>query len=135
MLTVVFDEPMAAQTASLTGALRAPAAGQPLPLPRAFAAQAPAIPVAPLPRFLVFDPSPDHDSSVDGYLVDVVLPSTVLDTLVRVDIGKPAVVGGECQVELGAILEQLGPGTYVVVVRALNAAGASEGAMSAPFTI
>jgi type IV pilus assembly protein PilQ len=46
-LTVVFDEPMAAQTASLTGALRAPAAGQPLPLPRAFAAQAPAIPVAP----------------------------------------------------------------------------------------
>jgi type IV pilus assembly protein PilQ len=46
-LTVVFDEPMAAQTASLTGAPRAPADGQRLPLPRAFAAQAPAIPVAP----------------------------------------------------------------------------------------
>ena len=46
-LTVVFDEPMAAQTASLTGTPRAPAAGSPTPLPRAFAAQAPAIPVAP----------------------------------------------------------------------------------------
>ena len=46
-LTVVFDEPAATQAAGLTGAARVPAAGQPLPLPRAFAAQAPAIPVAP----------------------------------------------------------------------------------------
>jgi type IV pilus secretin PilQ/predicted competence protein len=43
-LTVVFDEPLAAQAASLTAPPRAPTPGQ---VPRAFAAQAPAIPVAP----------------------------------------------------------------------------------------
>ena len=106
----------------------APVASEPLPT-------IPAAPAPAVPRFLAFDPSPDHDSNVDGYLVDVVMPSTILVPLVRVDIGKPAVVEGECRVELSAILGQLAPGTYVVVVRAMNAAGTSEGAMSAAFTI
>jgi len=101
-------------------------------------ADTPVVPVETarsLPQFLVFDPSVDHDGSVIGYVIEVMTPAMAGDAAVRLDVGKPAVIDGECRVDVGAILQQLTPGTYVAVVRAVNAFGMSDGAVSAPFTI
>jgi hypothetical protein len=80
---------------------------------------------------LVFEPSSDHYTDVDGYMFEVALAAAPSVKLVRQNIGKPAVVGGECIVDITSLLRLLPPGTYVAAVTAFNRYGASGGATAA----
>jgi hypothetical protein len=95
-------------------------------------------PVAPPPvtqRHLAFGPSSDHDSNVEAYTLEIQLVSNPGVTVASVSLGKPAVSNGECFVEVSWVLNGLPGGTYVALVRATNAFGASAAATSAPFSL
>jgi hypothetical protein len=97
----------------------------------------PAPPVSPepaTPRYLVFEPSPDHDVDVTGYTFEVWRADATVEVMVH-DLGKPSVNSGECQVDVSDWLRQLPAGSYMGVVKAVNEYGASAGASSAPFAI
>jgi hypothetical protein len=53
--------------------------------------------------------------------------------VLHLDLGKPAVIGNECRVDIEAVLLQLPGGMYEAVVKATNAHGSSAGAVSSPF--
>jgi hypothetical protein len=84
-------------------------------------------------RYLAFAPSPDHDRTVDGYRLEIVTATSDRRTVLHLDLGKPAVIGNECRVDIEAVLLQLPGGVYEAVVRATNAHGSSAGAVSSPF--
>jgi hypothetical protein len=87
------------------------------------------------PKFLVFEPSIDHDANVDRYVFEVVRTGSVGITVLQQNLGKPPVVGGECSVDITSILGSLPAGSYVGAVRAINAHGSSPAALSAAFSI
>ena len=78
-----------------------------------------------------FEPSPDHSTNVDGYTMEVALAVAPSIVLLRQNLGKPVVVGGECAVEVTALLRLLPAGSYTLTVRAYNASGTSAGASTA----
>jgi regulation of enolase protein 1 (concanavalin A-like superfamily) len=84
-------------------------------------------------RYLVFEPSPDHDSIVSSYLLEIARVGGVVE--VSQDIGKPDVLSGECRVDVAALLQQLPAGTYMALVSAVSPVGDSSGAASPIFTI
>ena len=90
-------------------------------------------PVTSTPHYLVFEPSADDATNVDSYMFEVFGSGTVGVPLLREDLGKPAVISGECEVDISAFLQALPPGSYVVSVRAVNAYGTSDPALSATF--
>lgn len=86
--------------------------------------------VSPPPAYgggvqLVFSPSPDH-LTASGYLFSVATPGPLPVTIVRQDLGKPPIVGGECAVDIGGLFSALPAGTYVGSVTAFNAYGVSS---------
>ena len=88
-------------------------------------------------RYAVFTPSIDHDSNVDAYYLEIVLVGSEPFTMVQGSIGKPAVVGGECRVDISSLLSQIPPGRFtefVAVITAVNQYGNSGAAVSAPFS-
>jgi hypothetical protein len=98
----------------------------------------PVVPIAPAPvtqRHLAFGPSSDHDSNVEAYTLEIQLVSNPGVSVASVSLGKPAVSNGECFVEVSYVLNGLPAGTYVALVRATNAFGASAAAVSAPFSL
>ena len=108
-----------------------PPAGPAPPPPSPPAPPAPPPPAPPSPRSwrLVFEPSADHDRTVDRYYVEVY--SLVNSALVlERDLGRPPVVGGLCTVDLTTPISALPAGPYEVVVRAIDdpAATRSTGA-------
>ena len=86
----------------------------------------------PLETLLVFEPSPDHERAVDGYVLEVMVPGGVVPVL-RQQLGKPAVMDGECRVDVGRLLQLLPRGSFVAVVKAFNAFGTSAGGVSPQF--
>ena len=122
-----------------------PAAPEPQPEPTPEPSPIPALPPilepvptpAPVPedlRYLVFKPSPDHDTGVTAYLFEVALAGSLQTTVLQRDIGKPAIVNGECRVDVSALLSLLPTGSYVAVVRAAAPTGPSAPGVSAPFS-
>ena len=100
----------------------------------------PAPVAAPLPgptptalKYLVFEPSPDH-ATVTSYVFEVALADAAQGPVLQRDIGKPAVVNGECRVDVSALLALLPSGSYIALVRAANANGLSVPGVSAPFS-
>jgi len=92
---------------------------------------------APVPtslRYLVFEPSPDHDASVTSYIFEVALGGSPQATVLSRDIGKPAAVNGECRVDVSTLLALLPSGSYIALVRAASATGLSVPGMSAMFS-
>jgi hypothetical protein len=77
----------------------------------------------------MFTPSLDHDSSVDRYAAEIYS----LDKWALVwsrDLGRPAVVSGQCNVDLTQWIAALPAGQYQIVVRAVDdsTTAQSEGA-------
>jgi regulation of enolase protein 1 (concanavalin A-like superfamily) len=82
-----------------------------------------AIPVPPPsgngPWILKFNPSPDHSTLVDRYIAEV-YSTTNWDLMLARDLGRPAVVAGDCTVDLTQPISALPPGLYQIVVRAVD---------------
>ena len=82
----------------------------------------------------VFNPSPDHDTTVTSYQFYVfesgANPSTATP-LASQDVGKPAVVSGEVTAEVTSTITALQPGTYQAAIAAVGAGGITQ---SAPAT-
>jgi hypothetical protein len=76
-------------------------------------------------RYAVFEPSPDH-ATVDTYVLEIYSAGTVTQLLATKSLGKPAVVSGECKVDVTTVLAQLPAGSYVAVVKAVNAFGSGS---------
>jgi regulation of enolase protein 1 (concanavalin A-like superfamily) len=82
-------------------------------------------------RYAVFEPSPDH-ATVETYVLEIYSASRVLRLLTTTSLGKPAVVSGECKVDITSQLAQLPVGSYLAVVKAVDAFG-SASSQSAAF--
>ena len=83
-------------------------------------------------RRAVFSPSADHDTLVSHYVLEIFpLGANVsaANPVGAVDLGKPGVVNGECQVDITGLFTSLSPGTYVATVTAV---GNGESERSAP---
>jgi regulation of enolase protein 1 (concanavalin A-like superfamily) len=92
---------------------------------------------APLqpPRFAVFQASPDNDTLVNSYRLDIFSngadPATATPVATS-DLGKPAPdASGTITVDCGTFLAALAPATYVATVSAVGAGGIGQ---SAPAT-
>jgi hypothetical protein len=71
---------------------------------------------------------------VTSYVFEVVLAGAEQGPVLQRDIGKPAVVNGECRVDVSALLALLPRGSYIALVKAANANGLSAPGVSAPFS-
>jgi hypothetical protein len=86
---------------------------------------------------VVFVPSTDHDTVVTRYVLQFLTAGADPDTAIPVgalDIGKPPIVNGECNVDIEDAVLTLPPGTYVAIVWAMGPQGSSRSAPSPPFT-
>jgi hypothetical protein len=84
-----------------------------------------------------FTPSADHDLLVSYYMLrifDAVADVSTAAPITATSMGKPAVVNGECAVDITAIVESLASGQYIAVVSAVGAGGAASSAPSPVFT-
>ncbi|HXE81270.1 MAG TPA: hypothetical protein VNK41_10995, partial [Vicinamibacterales bacterium] len=88
-------------------------------------------------RYLAFMASQDHNTLVNGYVLDLFTaganPSTA--TPVRsVNIGKPSPVNGQVVLDISSTLQALPAGTYFATVTAVGSGGSSRSAASNTFT-
>jgi YVTN family beta-propeller protein len=85
----------------------------------------------------VFEPSV-NDSVVNRYVLEIfrsgVDPETGTPSATQ-DLGKPAIVGGECSVDIAATLRSLPAGTYFATVTAVGATAKTRSAPSASFVV
>ena len=92
---------------------------------------------APVPKgsLLIFVPSADHSRNVSSYTLAIYRSSDPLTAtpLRTVNVGKPAPVAGEIEVDITSVIATLGPGTYKGVVTAHNAAGSAASLPSPSF--
>jgi hypothetical protein len=79
----------------------------------------------------VFNASPDHNSLVNSYLLEIFAagadPSTATPIATQ-NLGKPAVVNGECTADISATVNALAPGNYRATVAAVGSGGSSRSA-------
>ena len=85
----------------------------------------------------LFNPSPDHNTTrVTYYRVEIftagVTPGAT-NAVATQNVGKPAVVNGECRADIAAMVSGLPGGSYFASVRAVGPSGASPRALSAVF--
>jgi hypothetical protein len=84
----------------------------------------------------VFSASTDHDSNVDYYVIEIfpqgANPVTA-NPVAAQNIGKPPTVGGECDVDVGAMVLSLSPGNYIATVTAFNTGGSAQSLASVMF--
>ena len=88
------------------------------------------------PSTAVFIPASIHDL-VDHYVLDIFpvgSDPSVAAPLVSQDLGKPAVVSGECAADVRSMIAGLPSGTYIASVYAVAAEGTLRGYPSAPFS-
>jgi hypothetical protein len=89
-------------------------------------------------RRAVFTPSPDHNSLVRQYVLDffpVGTDPTLSNPVASMDIGKPAIVNGQCSVDLGSTINGLWSGQWIATVTAIGDSGNSQSAASPPFSV
>jgi hypothetical protein len=90
---------------------------------------------SPLPTTALFDASSDHDV-VDYYVVEIFPegadPATA-NAIAAQNIGKPPMVNGECQADIGSMIQSLSPGRYIGTVTAFNSIGSARSAPSPAF--
>jgi hypothetical protein len=85
-----------------------------------------------LPRRVVFTPSADHDTLVVHYVLRIYPAGSNQTVVATLDLGKPAVINGECDVDISALIAALSPGTYFGTVTAVGGGGTGTSAPS-PF--
>lgn len=91
-------------------------------------------PPAPAGKHVMFGASPDHETLVNSYLLEIFAAGDDTSTATPIasrDLGKPAVVKGECRADVAATVGALPLGTYQVTVAAVGAGGKAR---SAPFS-
>jgi hypothetical protein len=90
-----------------------------------------------VPSRAVFNASADHNTNVDYYVVEI-FPAGAdpesANAVAAQNIGKPPLVGGECEADIRAMIQSLSPGSYIATVTAFNGNGSTRSVASAPFT-
>lgn len=84
-----------------------------------------------LPRYVVFNPSTDHDTMVTGYTVEFFAAGADPATAPPVgtqNLGKPTPVNGEIMVDVAATIRALPAGTYFATASATGSGGTSRSA-------
>jgi regulation of enolase protein 1 (concanavalin A-like superfamily)/phosphatidylethanolamine-binding protein (PEBP) family uncharacterized protein len=80
-------------------------------------------------RNAVFNPSPDHNTLVNSYLLEIFAagadPSTATP-LATQNLGKPTPVNGEITADVTATINGLSPGNYQATVSAVGSGGSSR---------
>jgi hypothetical protein len=87
-------------------------------------------------RHAVFVASPDHSTLVVNYLLEIFTAGANPNTATPVatqNLGKPAVVNGECDVDITQTVNGLATGSYIATVKAVGSSGSSR-SNTAPFT-
>jgi chitinase len=90
-----------------------------------------------LMRTAVFNPSPDHSTSrVTYYRVEIftagVDPART-SAVAAQNVGKPAVVNGECRADIASMISGLPSGSFFAAIRAVGPTGSSSRALSSVF--
>jgi hypothetical protein len=89
-----------------------------------------------MPTRAVFTASSDHDDTVDSYLIEI-FPQGAdpngANAVAAQNIGKPAVVGGECEADIHAMIQSLAPGNYFGTVTAIGGEGSTRSSPSPIF--
>lgn len=89
-----------------------------------------------LPRTVIFAPSADHTTAVDRYFLEIFplgADPTAANPVATQDLGKPAIVKGECRVDISQTTVTLASGSYIATVTAIGGSGSSQSAPSATF--
>jgi hypothetical protein len=90
-----------------------------------------------MPDRALFTASADHDSNIDYYVVEIFPQGAdpqMANAVAAQNIGKPAMVNGECEADIRAMIQSLSPGNYIATVTAFNGNGSARSTASAPFT-
>jgi hypothetical protein len=90
-----------------------------------------------LPSTAVFTPSSNHATAVDRYVLEIFplgVDPTVANPVGTQDLGKPAIVNGECRADVSATVLALTPGTYIATITAVGGGGSAQSAPSPQFT-
>ena len=90
-----------------------------------------------LPSTAVFEPSSNHATAVDRYVLDFYpagADPTVANPVATLDLGKPAIVNGECAADISSAIVALPPGTYIATVTAMGTGGSAQSAPSPQFS-
>ena len=90
-----------------------------------------------LPHTAVFVPSSNEATAVAHYQLEI-FPAganpTVANPVASLDLGKPAIVNGECRVDITSTILALPAGNYIATVTAVGSGGSTRSAASPPFT-
>jgi hypothetical protein len=89
------------------------------------------------PVSAVFAPSADHNTLVQHYVLDIFpagVDVTAANPVASVDLGKPAVVNGECRSDVTSFINSLWSGTFVATVTAVGNQGSGQSAPSPAFS-
>jgi regulation of enolase protein 1 (concanavalin A-like superfamily) len=90
-----------------------------------------------IPTRAVFGPSANHDTAVTSYRLDVFTaganPATATPMATQ-NLGKPAVVSGECSVSIASTISDLPGGSYFATLVAVGPGGTSARTLSGTFT-
>jgi len=84
----------------------------------------------------LFAASADHNTLVTRYVLDVFASGANPNTATPIasqDLGKPAVVNGDCNADISASYNSLAAGSYIATVSAVGSGGSSRSAAT-PFT-
>ena len=90
-----------------------------------------------LPRTAIFAPSTNHATAVDRYFLEIFpvgANPAVANPVATRDLGKPAVVNGEIQVDISSTTTSLPSGSYIATVTAIGDGGSARSAASPAFT-
>ncbi len=90
-----------------------------------------------LPSTAVFVPSSNHATVVDRYVLEI-FPAgadpTVANPVATLDLGKPAIINGECSANISPVIFALPPGRYIATVTAMGTGGTAQSAPSSEFS-
>ena len=88
------------------------------------------------PGRAVFVPSSNHDTAVEQYVLEVFTAGADPETATPVqtqDLGKPAIVDGECTADVTGTILSLPSGTYIATVTAVGPGGSARSLPSPAF--
>jgi hypothetical protein len=81
-------------------------------------------------------PSSNDATAVDRYVLQIFTsganPASTTPMQTQ-DLGKPAIVNGECTADIAATIQSLPSGTYIAVIMASGSGGQTQSTPSAPF--
>jgi hypothetical protein len=89
-----------------------------------------------MPKRVLFTPSANYATAVNSNLLEIFQagsnPATA-SPIATQNLGKPAVVNGQCNVDIAQTIFNLPTGTYIATVTAIGNGGSTQSAASPPF--